>query len=108
MVAVIVLRMTVVVIVSWMISVVMLVGHASVMDALRRGLRRASVPAAVGAGLGLERRFHRGGRRAQPAQHVLEHMVGGDAQKPIADLHRHVAVAQVIGGAPAGPAAWRR
>jgi hypothetical protein len=34
---------------------------------------------------------------AEAAQHVLEHVVFGDAQETVADLHRHVAVAEVIG-----------
>ena len=37
--------------------------------------------------------------RAQARQHLLEHVVGREAQPAVAHLHRHVAVAEVVGGA---------
>ncbi len=37
--------------------------------------------------------------RAQALEHLLEHVVGREPQPPIAYLHRHVAVAEMVGGA---------
>ena len=42
------------------------------------------VAAAVGAGLGLERRLDLRDGRAQPLQHLLEHVVRGQAEEPVA------------------------
>ena len=51
----------------------------------------------VGAGLRIERRFHGRDLRAEPAQHIFNHMVPANAQ-PIADnLHVDMAVADVPG-----------
>jgi hypothetical protein len=55
------------------------------------------VTAAISAGLRLERCLHGLKRRAQPLQHLLEHMVGCDAQEAISDLHRDMPVAQMVG-----------
>jgi hypothetical protein len=54
------------------------------------------VSARVGAGLGLEGRFHLLHRRAELLHHLLQHVVGGDTQEVLPDLHRHVAVAEVV------------
>ena len=54
---------------------------------------------AVGAGLGLERRFDLRDARAELARHLLEHVVLGDAQEARPDLQRDVAVAEVVGNA---------
>jgi len=58
-----------------------------------------AMAAAIRAGLRLKGRADRLRRRAQPFEHVLEHMVGRDAQESLADLHRHMPVAKVISGA---------
>jgi len=50
----------------------------------------------ISARFRLERHQHGREFRAQAFQHFFKHMVGSDAQKTIADLHRHVAVAEVI------------
>ena len=55
--------------------------------------------AAIGARLGLERRFDMRHARAELARQLFQHMIFGDAQEPLAYLHRHVAIAQVIGNA---------
>ena len=57
------------------------------------------MPAAVGAMFWLERRFNGFGSRAQLIEHGLEDVIVEQAQPAITDLQRHVAVAQVIGGA---------
>ena len=51
----------------------------------------------VCAVLRIERRFHRRKPRAEPAQHVLDHMIAADAQPIADDLHVDVAVADVPG-----------
>ena len=56
-----------------------------------------AMSAAVGAGLGLERSLERFDARAQAPQHGLEHVIGGDAQETVPDLHRHVPVTQMVG-----------
>ena len=53
--------------------------------------------ARVGACLGLEGRFDVRHLRAQLAHHFLEDMVFRDAQEAFTHLHRHVAVAEVVG-----------
>lgn len=53
----------------------------------------------VRATLGLERRLLRGDDEVHGAQHVGEHVVGFDLQVVGSQLDRHVAVAQVVGGA---------
>ena len=55
-------------------------------------------PAAIGAGLGLERPLQHLDRCAQPSEHIFQHMIRGNAQEPLADLHRDMPIAQVIGG----------
>jgi len=60
---------------------------------------RVMVTAAIGAVLGLKRRFNGFGAGAQLLQHGLEHVVIEQAQPAIAHLQGNVAVAQVIGGA---------
>jgi hypothetical protein len=52
---------------------------------------------AVSAGLWLEGSLDMGNACAKFLQHVLEHMILGDAQEAISDLHRHVPVAEVVG-----------
>lgn len=58
---------------------------------------------AVGSGFGLERRFDFGDRAADSLDHFSEHVVGLKAQRAAVgcrqDLHRHVAVAEMVGGA---------
>ena len=51
----------------------------------------------VGAVLGIERRFDRRKARAEPAQHVLDHVVAADAQAVADDLNVDVAIADVPG-----------
>ena len=58
-----------------------------------------TMPPAIGACLGFERRCHRLDGCGKTLEHFCEHVVRGDAQESVADLHRHMAVAQVIGGA---------
>jgi hypothetical protein len=58
-----------------------------------------AVAAAVGSRFGLEGRIHRRDARTEPAQHLLEHVVGGNAQMTGADFDRYVPVAQVVGRA---------
>jgi hypothetical protein len=57
------------------------------------------VAVAIGARLGLERRFDMRDARAQPAHHFLEHMVLHDAQEARPHLEGDVAVAEVVGDA---------
>jgi hypothetical protein len=61
------------------------------------------MPAAVGAGLGLEGCLDLGDATTEALDHVGQHVVGLEAQPAAGlggqDLHRHVAVAQVVGGA---------
>ena len=56
----------------------------------------------VGARFRLERRFGFADRAAQAAHHLGQHVVGLEAQLAAVlgrqDLHRHVAVAEVVGG----------
>ncbi len=56
----------------------------------------------IGAGFRLERRFGFADRAAQAAHHLGQHMVGLEAQLAAVlgrqNLHRHVAVAEVVGG----------
>ncbi len=59
-------------------------------------LARMMVPAAVGPGLRLERRLHVRDARPEMAQHLLEHVILHQAQKPVAHLHRDVAIAKMI------------
>jgi hypothetical protein len=58
-----------------------------------------AVAAAVRSRFGLEGRIHRRDARTEPAQHLLEHVVGGNAQMTGADFDRYVPVAQVVGRA---------
>ena len=51
----------------------------------------------VGAGLRVERRFHGRKLRAEPAQHVLDHMVAPDPQAVADKLHIDMAIADVPG-----------
>jgi hypothetical protein len=51
----------------------------------------------VGALLRIERRFHRRKPGAEPAQHVLDHMVAANAQPIADDLHVDMPVADVPG-----------
>ena len=53
----------------------------------------------IRAALGLERRLLRGDDEVHGAQHVGEHVVGLDLQVVRAQFDRHVAVAEVVGGA---------
>src|SRR5689334_1001055 len=55
------------------------------------------MPACVRARLGLERRLHVRYPRAELLHHLLEHVILRDAQEALADLHRNVPVAEVIG-----------
>ena len=58
---------------------------------------------AVGAGFRLERGFGFDHRATKTAHHFRQHVVGLEAQAATAgfgdDLHRHVAVAEMVGGA---------
>ena len=49
--------------------------------------------------LGLERRAQRRHGSAQPAHHRREHVILGEAHEALADLHRGVTVAEVVGDA---------
>ena len=51
----------------------------------------------VGARLGLEGRLDMRHLRAQLDEHLFKDMILGDAQEVLAHLHRHVAVAEVVG-----------
>ena len=51
----------------------------------------------IGAVLRIERRFDRRKPCAQPAQHVLDHMVAADAQPVADDLHVEMPVADMPG-----------
>jgi hypothetical protein len=51
----------------------------------------------IGAGLGIERRFQRREPRAQPAQHVFEHMVVANTQLLTDDLHVGMSVTKMPG-----------
>ena len=53
-------------------------------------------PCPIRAGFGFKGRFQRRDTRAELPRHILEHMVRGDAQIAVADLHGHVAVAEVV------------
>ena len=55
--------------------------------------------AAVRARFRLEGRLDRGDARVQSLQHVLEHVIRGEAQPVLAHLHRNVAVSEVVGRA---------
>ena len=54
------------------------------------------VPARIRSGFGLERSFARRHFRAKLLQHLFEDMVFGDAQESLADLHRHMSVAEMV------------
>ncbi|EWS53803.1 hypothetical protein X551_03393 [Methylibium sp. T29] len=54
---------------------------------------------AVGAALGLERRLRLADDQVHGAQHVGQHMVGLELQAVGLQLQRHMAVAEVVGGA---------
>ena len=54
---------------------------------------------AIGAGLGLEWRIDLLDRGTQAFEHIRQHVIGSDAQIAVADFDRHVAIAEVIGGA---------
>jgi hypothetical protein len=56
------------------------------------------MPAAIGPGLRVERRAHFADRRTQQFQHLAQHRVAFQEQRIAGDLHRHVPVAEVIGG----------
>ena len=53
---------------------------------------------AVGAGLRLECRRLTTNREAEVPEHVLEHVIGLEAQTVVRDLERDVTVAQVVTG----------
>ena len=106
-----------------MIVVVMVV--MTVIMPMRVVMTVAVMMVLVGAVLRIERRFDWRKPRAEPAQHVLDHMIAADAQPVADDLHVDVAVADVPGeprqlvacrpprsrsAAPAGRrcARWRR
>src|SRR4051812_25790087 len=55
------------------------------------------VAARIGARLRLERRLDMRNRRAELAQHLLQHMVLPDAQVGLSHLNRYVAVSKVVG-----------
>ncbi len=57
------------------------------------------VPAGVSARLGLEGRDDAAHLRTQLLKHILENVVGRDAQESGADLHCHVPIAEVVGRA---------
>jgi len=50
----------------------------------------------IGTRFRLKRRLHRRQRCTQSAQHVGQHMIGSDAQKSVAHLHRHMTIAEMI------------
>ncbi len=60
-----------------------------------RGERGMRVPA-IGAGLRLERRLFHGDGKAEAADHLVEHVIVLITHPAIADLQRHVPIAQVI------------
>jgi hypothetical protein len=55
------------------------------------------VAAGIGARLRLEGHLDVRNPGAQLLHHLLEHVVLGDAQEAFPHLHRHVAVAEVVG-----------
>ena len=57
-----------------------------------------TVAVRVGAALGLEGRLDGVHRQPQRPDHVVQHVIVLVAQAPAVDLHRDVAVAQVVGG----------
>ena len=65
----------------------------------KAGVMAVAVAAAIGAVFRLEGGLDGLGRRAQLIEHGLEHVVIEQAQPTVTHLQRHVAVAQVIGGA---------
>ena len=58
-----------------------------------------SAMAAIGTGLGFERRLNFGYRQAEPADHCTEDMISGENHPTRCDLYGDVAVAQVVCGA---------
>ena len=56
-------------------------------------------PGLVGPALGLEAGLFFRHRQVHAAQHLGQHGVGFELQAVGAQVHRHVAVAQVVGGA---------
>jgi hypothetical protein len=58
-----------------------------------------SPPTAIGAALGLERRLDVPQLRSEATEHVLDHVVRPEAENPLADLGRQVAVSEVPGEA---------
>jgi hypothetical protein len=62
----------------------------------------AAGAACVSAALGLEGGFFDAHRQAQTAHHLVEHVVVQIAQPAVPNLQRHMAVAEMIGGAREG------
>jgi len=57
------------------------------------------VPAAVGPRFRFERGFDRGEASTQSFQHLLQHVIGRKPQEAVADLDRHMPVAEMVAGA---------
>jgi len=85
----------------WMAVGAMIVGMRVVMVmAVVVTVTMVRVPAiAVGTGLGLEGLLHLGDGQVHGAQHVGQHVVGLDLEVVGPEFDRHVAVAEVVGGA---------
>ncbi|MDR6955636.1 hypothetical protein J2X65_005019 [Ancylobacter sp. 3268] len=82
-----VIMMTMIVMVMIMVTVVVM---AVVVVAMRLG-------GLIGAALRLERRLDDGDRGAEPARHLLQHRIAGDADAVGKQLRRHMAVAEMPG-----------
>src|SRR5690606_15088925 len=89
------------VVLMWMAVGAMIVGMRVVMVmAVVVTVTMVRVPAiAVGTGLGLEGLLHLGDGQVHGAQHVGQHVVGLDLEVVGPEFDRHVAVAEVVGGA---------
>jgi len=92
------LAMIVVVMVTVPMAMIMAVIMAIMMImTLRMVVGTAVLMLAVGAVLRIERRLHWRKPRAEPAQHVLDHMIAPDAQPVAGDLHVDMPVADMPG-----------
>lgn len=95
-----VMRMAMAVFVPMVMSVPVIVSMAVIVSvAVRMTVAVPMAPRRIRTAFGLERRLLRGDDEVHGAQHVGEHMVGLDLQVVGSQLDRHVAVAQVVGGA---------
>ncbi len=98
-----IVRVTVVMAAMWTMRMFMPVFGLTVLMNARAGCTALAMlmgaGCRIGAGLRFKGRLHCGDAGAHALEHFLQHMIGGNAQKTLAHLHRNMPIAQMIGGA---------